>query len=335
MRLILCADAVPHIGAGHVMRSIALAQAALAYGYEVSLLGRIHIQWLRERLVEEEIPFLEINDHIPEQENPHELLNKLKYLAHAEQDDWIALDGYHFTQNCQKAIRQGGYRLMLTDDYAHLPEYSCDILHNQNPVAPKLNYAGDIEHKLLGLNYALLRKEFASARENQHFAKNLASPNNILLSLGGGNYPGFLEAIVQELNIPEMGSRTLRIIGAGMDEARIAKAFAKLPCRLEILSRMTNMAALFLKTDLCITAGGSTCWELACLGIPFLTVALAENQYGLCQWLAENKLAPRFSQKTFRDFLNGGAEDKPQALMKLVDSKGALRIVSAMNSFAR
>ncbi len=30
--------------------------------------------------------------------------------------------------------------------------------------------------------------------------------------------------------------------------------------------------------DLAITAGGSTCWELACLGLPMIAIITADNQ---------------------------------------------------------
>jgi spore coat polysaccharide biosynthesis predicted glycosyltransferase SpsG len=39
--------------------------------------------------------------------------------------------------------------------------------------------------------------------------------------------------------------------------------------------------------DLAICAGGSTCWELAYMGVPSIILILAENQRGIAESLAE------------------------------------------------
>jgi RimJ/RimL family protein N-acetyltransferase len=38
------------------------------------------------------------------------------------------------------------------------------------------------------------------------------------------------------------------------------------------------MASLMAWSDLAVTAGGTTCWELAAMGVPFLVMILADNQ---------------------------------------------------------
>jgi len=48
--------------------------------------------------------------------------------------------------------------------------------------------------------------------------------------------------------------------------------------RCEILEASKEMPMLMAWADLAITAGGSTCMELAFMGVPFLVIALAENQ---------------------------------------------------------
>ncbi len=39
--------------------------------------------------------------------------------------------------------------------------------------------------------------------------------------------------------------------------------------------------------DIAISAGGSTCWELAFLGLPALFIVTADNQRGIAQGLGE------------------------------------------------
>ena len=275
--VILRADATPRMGTGHVMRCLALAQAAQDQGIEIRLVGRVHVPWVRERLCAECISLLELADAVAHEENSADLLHQLAQTGFAPSDTWVVLDGYHFTLACQHAVRDAGYHLLVIDDYAHLPEYSCDILLNQNLGSEMLSYTGHIGQKLLGPRYALLRREFREARERLPHTKRNIPPKNILITLGGGDFIEYLENIVQHMNIPALEGRTVRVIQGAMDAKRIRQAFANCPARLEILPRVTDMPTLLLETDLCITAGGSTCWELCCLGVPFLTVAVAKN----------------------------------------------------------
>ncbi|MBS6830977.1 MAG: UDP-2,4-diacetamido-2,4,6-trideoxy-beta-L-altropyranose hydrolase [Desulfovibrio sp.] len=308
--LLIRADAAPRMGAGHVMRCLALAQAACKTGLNVHMICRLGIGWLRSRLAKENIPLHILPDHPPEKELPEELLQQLQgegLPLTAEGPIWIALDGYHFDGDCQKAIMCAGYRLLVIDDYAHLPEYHCDILLNQNIGAEKLLYHGTIGHKLLGLDYVLLRQEFLKVKKRAIKRISPIPPQNILITLGGGNFIEYLEKIAAEMDMTELASSTVRVIQGAMNAERVRAAFVRCPARLEILSRVDDMPALLLDTDLCITAGGSTCWELCYLGVPFLTVELAENQHAIVELLHTQRIAKQYFPKVWEDILLGRA----------------------------
>jgi len=61
----------------------------------------------------------------------------------------------------------------------------------------------------------------------------------------------------------------------GLDEVL---AMAEGDRRLEIHVDTRAMSALTAAADLAIGAGGSSTWERCCLGLPAITVVLAENQ---------------------------------------------------------
>lgn len=310
--LIIRADAAPRMGTGHVMRGLALAQAARKEGLDVRMVCRLGVSWLRERLAREDIPLLELPDMPPETEEPANLLDQLQEKGFpqpgmTDTPIWVALDGYHFDAACQKAVMAAGYRLLVIDDYAHLPEYHCDILLNQNIGAEQLTYHGSIGRKLLGLDYVLLRQEFWDAREKAQQRMRPTQPQNILVTLGGGNFIEHLEKIAIEMRQPELAGRTIRVIQGGMDADRIRAAFARCPAQLEILPRVDDMSSLLLDTDLCITAGGSTCWELCCLGVSFLTVEVAENQHAIVTLLRKKRIALSYTRETAQTALAGVA----------------------------
>lgn len=301
MQLLLRADATPKIGTGHIMRCVALAQAAKSFGFSVHLIGRVTVPWVLKRLESEGIAFNPLADLPPEQEDPVTLLG---HIAECGKPDWLVLDGYHFGLDCQQAVRNAGHKLLVIDDYAHLPEYSCDILLNQNIGAEELPYKGDIGKKLLGPKFALLRQEFIMAIQQAEKRIPPSTCRNILLTLGGGDFSNHLEQIASYFETPLLSGCTVRVIAGSMPPEHIQNCLQNCPATIEILQRVENMPAILLQTDLCITAGGSTCWELCCLGVPFLTVVVAENQKGICKQLDIQDIASFLSHKTLSHCLN-------------------------------
>lgn len=293
--LLIRADADPHMGTGHIMRCLALAQWARRAGVAATLMGRIAVPWVAERLKKDGLPFIPLDGAVPAVEKPEKLLGQIQTVPGA---DWVVLDGYHFDTQCQKVVRHAGYKLLLIDDYAHLPEYSCDILLNQNLGAERLCYAGDVGTFLLGPRYALLRPEFAEARERALARVLPPEPHTLLLTLGGGNCIKHLRRIAPCFMMSELAGRTLRIVRGSMDTAEIQAALHGCPADIEVLHQVDDMPSLFLDTDLCITAGGSTCWELCCLGVPFLAVEIAENQRDLIAELFKILGVPPLSAST-------------------------------------
>ena len=306
--LIIRADASPRMGTGHVMRCLALAQAARKEGFDVHMICRLGVDWLRDRLAREDIPLHVLPDTPPAAEDSAILLEQLQGEGFPLPGElgtpiWVVLDGYHFDAACQQAVMRAGYRLLVIDDYAHLPEYHCDVLLNQNIGADQLTYHGSIGRKLLGLDYVLLRQEFWDARERALQRVRPAQPQKILISLGGGDAIDHLETIADQMRLPELTGRSVRVIQGAMEPERIRKAFARCPAALEVLPRVDDMPSLLLDTDLCITAGGSTCWELCCLGVPFLVLQTAENQVNVVAGLISEGYSRIYSQENLDYFL--------------------------------
>lgn len=329
LRIFICADASPKIGTGHIMRELALAQAANVSGIPVHITGRAGVEWVRERLKNEDVSFSELDGLVPETENPENLLTQ---LSTSNKGDWIVLDGYHFGLACQQAVRAAGYKLLVIDDYAHLPEYSCDILLNQNIGAKEFVYKGYIGQQLLGPNYALLRPEFFTARKKAEDRQFPKKARNILLTLGGGDFSEHLARIAPNFAFPELEDCNLRVIAGAVPPERIHTLLWNCRAKLEILNHVNDMPALLLDTDLCVTAGGSTCWELCCLGVPFLTVEVAENQRYITYFLQKIGIAPDYIFETFAALMLNRAVRQKQASagLALVDGLGAGRVINAM-----
>ena len=290
--VLIRADASPFMGTGHVMRCLALAQACQDQGLSVVISGRVNVPWVKARLLAEKIPFVPILGENVVQEQGADLLNQINIAAPKAR--WVVLDGYHFGPDVQKSVQADGRRLMVIDDYAHLPNYHCDILLNQNIGAETLSYQGEIGERFSGPHYALLRREFRQAAQTAQNRPMREQVQNILLTLGGGDFSNHLAELAPALALLPKGV-ALRVIGGAMAEETIRSALKDCPASVDILYNVADMPALMLWADLCVTAGGSTCWELCALGVPFLTVELAENQRKIVEILEEQAIAPRCS----------------------------------------
>jgi UDP-2,4-diacetamido-2,4,6-trideoxy-beta-L-altropyranose hydrolase len=310
--IVIRADATPSIGTGHVMRCLALAQAWERVGHRSVFVGHITVPWVRERLRKEgvSVTYLE-GDAAPEQDASI-LLNEVS----GYDSSWVVLDGYHFSLECQKAVKNTGHRLLVIDDYNHLPEYYCDILLNQNSNAPTIQYRGEIGTRLLGSDYVLLRQDIINAR---HLSKDRIPSQqitNVLLTLGGGDESHTFDQLKQALNSAEMKGRTLRVIAGSIAVEKWNDLLADSPATVEIVQQPHDISRHMLWADLCITAGGSTCWELSALKVPFVIFGGTESQKEAAQCFTH--ISGELEQ--FKKIING--EIVPHSIEIPVDGCG-------------
>jgi UDP-2,4-diacetamido-2,4,6-trideoxy-beta-L-altropyranose hydrolase len=318
------------MGTGHVMRCLALALAARQAGMETLLIGNFGVPWLRRRLNEEKIPHRCLAPEKNGQtERPQEFLAQIKGFS----PDCVVLDGYHFGLNWQTATMQAGFKLLLIDDYGHLPEYQCNLLLNQNFGADAIEYRGEIDLLLTGPHYSLLRPEFAQAHQRAKDRVFEGKVKRLLINLGGGDFSHFLPALTDTIMSALTGKIAIRALAGSMPDQAIYKAFAGISGHLEILRNVSDMPSLFLDTELCISAAGSTCWELCCLGVPFITLTIAENQEHAARQLSDAGVAPNLTVETLKSFLNDpqARAEFSHAGMTLVDGMGAQRVLSCFN----
>lgn len=281
--IVIRADATPDMGTGHVMRCLALAQAWEKLGNRAVFVGHVTVPWVQERLKREGVSVHYLDGDVPLEQDPAILINEItEYDA-----DWVVLDGYHFSLECQMAVKNAGYHLLVIDDYNHLPEYCCDILLNQNINAQDYKYHGKIGTRLLGSDYVMLRQEIIDAK---CFSKDRTSSRqikNVLLTLGGGDESHVLGQLKQILYSAEMQGRTLRVITGSIATEKWNELLAECPATVELVQNAHEMTRHMQWADFCITAGGSTCWELCALGVPFVVFDVAENQKEIARYFEE------------------------------------------------
>jgi len=339
------ADANSTIGIGHVMRCLALAQAWHNKDGEVKFIGCIEPEGLRQRIAMESCGLVPLSACYPDPAD----LAAMRSFAHKKQEEqtplgWLVLDGYHFDTNYQKAMRSIGWKVLVIDDMAHLQKYVCTILLNQNIDAHSRNYIGKPDScYLLGPKYALLRREFKDYLSLHKAVPGVA--RNILVTMGGADPDNVTLKVIQALKIIKDGQFNVRVIIGPSNPHRqsIKKELTSASFEWKILGAGEEMPAHMQWADFAVSAGGSTTYELAVSGTPFLILIVADNQQGIAAGLHEaeasvnfgwskdmkvNDLASKISfllkNKKIRQIFSNNAR-------KLVeDGNGAMRVAQKM-----
>jgi UDP-2,4-diacetamido-2,4,6-trideoxy-beta-L-altropyranose hydrolase len=263
---------------------------------------------------------------------------------HGGRSGWLVLDGYGFGLADSERYMGLCCRVALIDDFADRPGMACDILVNQNIFAEELNYRDMPAKKtLLGLRYALLRREF---RQRKVSGQEDGEGPRVLITMGGGD-PGAMTAeIVHALDtVPRQLTVTVVVGPLAKTFDSIKRAAAESPHHVCVLSSVADMAHLMMEHDLAVAAGGGSCWELAALGIPFIVLDAVPHQVNVAEGLQSrggavwvrggSGFSPvTISREVSRLVNDAGERQRLSAILRgMVDGEGASRVVSEMVRF--
>lgn len=311
MRVLFRTDASVAIGSGHLMRCLTLARALEQAGHQVYFACRQHPGHLLPLLAEQgfttfALPLLADPPQqgyqawlgCTEAEDASALIACLdaatvNNVQNTGMFDWLVVDHYGLGAIFCQALRSKCRAVLQIDDLANR-QYDCDVLLDQNLVPDFANryqsLLPDACQPLLGPGFALLKPEFAGFDPTQrHFATtfNARSPARLLVFFGGSDEHNFTTLAInalQQLQEPHWLADI--VIGQANPHRLLLQQLCAQDRRLTLLVQTPGMAGLMAAADLMIGAGGATHWERACLGLPAIVVALADNQQATTQYLA-------------------------------------------------
>ncbi|NEO10451.1 UDP-2,4-diacetamido-2,4,6-trideoxy-beta-L-altropyranose hydrolase, partial [Moorena sp. SIO3I8] len=283
MNLIIRANASLKIGTGHVMRCLALAQAWQETGGEAIFILNTEACVLQERLRSQSMKVA----HLSVSSGSTEDAKQTASFAHQFDAEWAVVDGYNFGADYQRVIKDAGLRLLFIDDYGHAAHYWADLVLNQNVYAHQGLYPKRESYTklLLGTQYTLLRKEFWPWQGWQRQMPTVA--RKVLVTLGGADPDNVTLKVIQALQqVKVKGLEAVVVVGGSNPHyQQLQAAVHDSGAAIALKYNVTNMPELMAWADIAIAAGGSTCWELAFMGLPSVIIILADNQRAIAEKL--------------------------------------------------
>lgn len=284
---IIRADGNAKIGAGHLMRCMTIA------GELVRMEGsREKIRFLcadaqsaalaREHGFSAEV--LESDYRDMESEFP--ALEKLFGQKFPGNANVILVDSYYVTDAYLEGLKAFG-RVALLDDLGER-RFPADCIINYNACADRKRYerlyGDDGTCLVLGCRYAPVRDQFL----NRGYQVR-GEVKKVLITTGGGDVDNIAGQILDRI---EDGNREYYLISGQFNSYfRELKELEKRRTNVHILHNVAEMGDLMEMCDLAVTAGGSTIYELAAVGVPFLCFSYAENQEALTEYIGEKNIA--------------------------------------------
>ncbi|MEX2525584.1 MAG: UDP-2,4-diacetamido-2,4,6-trideoxy-beta-L-altropyranose hydrolase [Gammaproteobacteria bacterium] len=275
------ADAAAGIGGGHVIRSLALADALAGNGWTCVFAT------CPESL--ETVPALGASGHriisLAGADDTESIDTALDARA-----DWLIVDHYGLDALFHRAARDWAERIAVIDDLADR-RCDCDVLIDPTPgrtAAAWENRAPADCRLLTGPDYALLRPEFQRQRERALSREESSECRRLFVSFGftdaGGHTLTALEGIRRAgLRVP-----VDVVIGrASIWREVILDLAVTLPYPVRIHEESANIAAIMAAADMAVGAGGGTALERCCLGLPSIVIVIAANQAANTSALAQ------------------------------------------------
>ena len=261
MEIIILTEGGKEIGFGHVARCLSLAQAFAARRHKARFIvaGDDSVKGILTN-------------------NPCELFDwrkEEKQLIQAiHYADVVLVDSYLAKEDIYKKISDEAKVAVFLDDSNRLT-YPMGIVVNWSISAQDLDYPDkeDVLY-LLGPGYISLRKAFWNVPEKT--IKETVT--DVMVTLGGDDSKNLTLRVLQFLTHSYPNLKKHIVIGGAFKNRAEIEAMADDNTHMVISPDGEGMKKIMLESDIAISSGGQTLYELARVGVPAVVIIAADNQ---------------------------------------------------------
>lgn len=322
MKVSIVTEGFQHTGFGHITRCLSIYQALELR----NILPTIYLngdEFGKSFLAETNF---EIINWL---ENPDALFQVI------QRSDVVIVDSYLATKEFYERITHVTPQPFFIDDTLRI-DYPGGVILNSAVNAESLGYPiREDQTLLLGSKYALLRKEFWETFDRPH----RLDIQTVMITFGGQDTRNLTPRILKIFarNFPEMRKKV--VIGSGFQN--VDEIFEAKDINTDIHMQPTapEMLRIMYDSDIAISAGGQTIFELAKVGLPTIAIAVADNQLNnINSWVKEKfipsditYLQPNLEHRLLLVFNNMRKKANRESVSKIgklkVDGGGPKRVV--------
>lgn len=269
-------DVSPAVGMGHLRRCLTLAYELKKRGATIYFLCRAaDFDWVKE--------IKEIVDEWEELDwklAPKADAVKVIHFYNTRKIDVAVIDHYRIDAEYQQKLYKSAVRWLQFDGTAQQSFWANWVL-NASPAADIRVYEQLKQRKetelLIGPDYALLRTGFSQYRQNVRLRDQV---QKILLTFGGGDDKGMTVFCLDAIKFIDPKIERIALVSSANPYLSDIVGYVKKSGseNIKLFVDIQRIARHVAEADIAITAGGTTTFETAMMGLPSLIVQTADNQ---------------------------------------------------------
>lgn len=298
MRILMLCDGGGALGVGHVMRSLALAEAAVAAGHEVVVAGRLEGSFLQGQLEAAPVELVPLGVPVAAGDL-HEVVDLVGRLRPGvlHVDSYAAPDGLWELVGAAGAMPEAVGDAVAGNTVLRSMVFGSVIFSNMEDgtfgrrpaeVVVDPTFGAELAARpqdgsgrlLRGSRYIPVRRKVIDARRRADDRKapgRVGTARSVLVVMGGTDPMGLAPSAVGLLARTGLALNVTAIAMA--ENAQQARAAARgSALSLTVLAPVDDLPALMSAHDLVISAAGTSVWELCCIGVPTAVAWVVDNQ---------------------------------------------------------
>jgi UDP-2,4-diacetamido-2,4,6-trideoxy-beta-L-altropyranose hydrolase len=328
-------DAAPSIGAGHVTRCLALAEALSENGWDIGFVVGADTPSIVSSLAESDFNIRELAAGECE-------LQAMRPQA-CSKADLVVVDHYQRDRQFETQCRSFARKILVFDDITSRA-HDCDFLVDAASIDATDYVAYVPRHTavLTGPAYAVVRKPFALFRDQALARRDGRPVKSILVSFGATDPADCTGAALSALDAINDDAKVTVVLSSQAPHLDVVRGRLRGGRRLLLDVEADHMAELMTEADLAIGAPGASAFERAALGLPSIIVTFADNQRAIARMMADAGAAAHAGEidrstvsrlQTLVKYFIGNSKARflaGRAGATLVDVQGSSRIVQAI-----
>lgn len=317
------------IATGHVMRCLAIAEAARQQKEDTTFF--LADEQAVDILKKWGYSYIVLNTDWNDMESE---LSIIERIIVEKKIECLLIDSYQVTSFYLKKLSEMTRTIYLDDKNSF--SYPVDAIICYASYWKKFQYNEKYPDKklLLGPKYAPLRREFSNCGKKKIKDK----VENLLLLSGGTDNYDILDRLLEKIE-KEKYKQIIVVCGTYYQKYECIYRKYRDYQNIEIYKAVNNMKYFMNKADMIITAGGTTLYEICAVGTPAISYSIADNQLDNVKQFYENGIIDYAGDVRKENIISNIVnylelyhmnkdlrEKRAQKMQRLIDGKGSQRI---------